>query len=116
VEAHPGARRRGRGAHTWVMTGYRTAGDSGEPQRSVHGRVCRRSLVPARHLDQGPTRSGCTQASRLKLGAGRAMSGEFRLEMRKTGRGERDSPSRTQRPDGFLLINRTPPRTAEETA
>ena len=32
------------------------------------------------------------------------------------GRGERDSPSRTQRPDGFLLINRTPPRKAEETA
>jgi hypothetical protein len=44
------------------------------------------------------------------------MSGEFRIQERKTGRGERDSPSRTQRPDGFLLINRTPPRKAEETA
>lgn len=30
--------------------------------------------------------------------------------------GARGRPSRTQRPDGFLLINRTPPRTAEETA
>jgi hypothetical protein len=27
VEAHAGARRRGRGAHTWVMTGYRATGD-----------------------------------------------------------------------------------------
>jgi hypothetical protein len=36
----------------------------------------------------------------------------------KTGRGERDSASLTQRPGPFLLINRTPPRdaAAEETA
>jgi hypothetical protein len=36
-----------------------------------------------------------------------AMSGEFRMELRKSGRGERDSPSLTQRPAGFVLINRT---------
>jgi hypothetical protein len=37
-------------------------------------------------------------------------------EVAEFGRGERDRPSRTQRPDGFLLINRTPPRESEETA
>lgn len=43
-------------------------------------------------------------------------AGVVRVKGGQSGRGERDSPSRTQRPDGFLLINRTPPRKAEETA
>ena len=42
-----------------------------------------------------------------------AMSGEFRVEERKTGRRLKwGSPSRTQRPGPFLLINRTKPREA----
>ena len=37
-----------------------------------------------------------------------AMSGEFRMEERKTGRGERASASLTQQSLRFLMINRTP--------
>jgi hypothetical protein len=45
-------------------------------------------------------------------GLAAAFAGEFRTKVRQTGRGERDSPSRTQRPGPFLLINRTKPREA----
>ena len=36
-----------------------------------------------------------------------AMSGEFRVEMRKTGRGERGSPFLTQQRPPFRMINAT---------
>jgi hypothetical protein len=37
-----------------------------------------------------------------------AVTGEFRVEERKTGRGERDSPALTQRSLSFLMVNATP--------
>jgi hypothetical protein len=42
---------------------------------------------------------------------------ELERQIGEFGRGERDSPSETQRTVPFLLINRTPPReSAEQTA
>jgi len=37
-----------------------------------------------------------------------AMTGESRVEVRKSGRGERDSPALTQRSLSFLMLNATP--------
>jgi len=39
-------------------------------------------------------------------------AGDQSISIGQSGRGERDSPSRTQRPGPFLLINRTKPREA----
>ena len=45
-----------------------------------------------------------------------AMSGEFRVEERKTGRGERTSASLTQQSMRFVMINRTPRESFPATA
>jgi hypothetical protein len=48
----------------------------------------------------------------IELGLGVALPAVLDLgQKRQSGRGERDSPSRTQRPGPFLLINRTGGRT-----
>lgn len=49
-------------------------------------------------------------------GRAAAMTGEFREEVRKTGRGERASPSLTQQSLRFLMINRTPRESLPATA
>ena len=50
----------------------------------------------------------------IDLGLDAALPRVLELEgqIGEFGRGERDSPSRTQRPGPFLLINRTKPREA----
>jgi hypothetical protein len=55
----------------------------------------------------------------IDLGLDAALPAHMQLDYQigEFGRGERDSPSETQRSVPFLLINRTPPRErSEETA